>query len=503
MPYASCNQCKYQCRLGTHLLDKHIRCPKCSAVVKVVAQLTDPLEAAAVPKDSEAPDIADLYVGKLIERRGPLSVSQLQLLARWNLIDVEDMISNQTTTKRSTVREFLAYGNWPPPPRPTKKKGLQPPRLPSVKNPIPERPLHATVQYPLDIAETGELQVEGVHYDEFGRAMMPDEFRTLIDRAVQMEKHAQTVETARPENTIEIYVPGPAARFVRGEHFASGYRAVAFVYVVNAIVSCFFCTAIMGMLFKRLLKLSTSVFIPFQNATELIEGEPLLQCGMALVLLTAQFIVPIWLLMRDDCVVWHCMGATVLGLMLGMAMKPEWLWFAFEAVRASAFFTGIGVCGIAAWMSSGRHAEGVSGRIHFAAFVAAAMTLTLTAVNVEQLFVVEMDALSPRITGAGLNIAVFAVCFFGVMIAVPIAICSIIDEESPAVVRQFMMQKLITAIAIGAVGGISSLCIVYPQATNFLNVPMAMLPLACANMLAVLTPPVLWLLDPEYSLARD
>lgn len=505
MAYASCERCKYQCRLASHLLGKHIRCPKCKSVVEVVASLTSTVQVSLVTTSSDASasnEDSGLFLGNMMKRRGPLSMSQLQLLARCDLIDVHDMVSDESGTRRSTVKEFLAGGGWPAPRKAAKRtKPAAAPALPPVEK--PRRSSSSQYQYTVDFSTEAAPKEEAVTYDEFGRAMMPDEFKALIERAVQMEKHACTVEFDQPESEIEIYVPGPCARLVRSLHFAKAYRAVAFVFIINAIVCCFFSTSTMGMFVKRLLKLSASVFIPFEQTGELIEGEPLLQCGLALGLVCGQFVLPIWWLVRQDCVIWHCLGATFLGLVLGMAMKPEWLWFGFEGIRAALVLSGLAVAVIAWGLAGSEHAEAISARIRIAAAVTAVLSLAVLAIDMESIFVADLSELSPKIKGSGIDVIGFAVCFLGVMISIPLAICSIIYEESPEVIRTFMIGKVFTIIFLAGVGAISSLCLIYPQSANFLNVPMAVLPLACGSVLATITPPVLWLLDPEYSLARS
>jgi len=121
----------------------------------------------------------------------------------------------------------------------------------------------------------------------------------------------------------------------------------------------------------------------------------------------------------------------------------------------------------------------------------------------ESVFIANMAGLSPTISGNGFHIAVFAICFFGVMVSIPFAVVSILYQEASEMVCTFMMQKVIAVLLVGAVGGISAMCIAYPQPGNFRNVPMAVLPIACANILAIITPPVLWLLDQDSSLSRS
>jgi hypothetical protein len=114
-----------------------------------------------------------------------------------------------------------------------------------------------------------------------------------------------------------------------------------------------------------------------------------------------------------------------------------------------------------------------------------------------------MTELSPTVSGSGPHLAVFAICFFGVMVMIPFAVVSILYEESAEVVRTYMLQKAITVVMVGVVGGGAAMCIAYPQSANFINVAMALLPIACANILAIITPPVLWILAPHSSLPRE
>ncbi len=460
MPYASCEYCNYKCGLAAELLGKFIRCPKCRSVVEVVAALPSVASPVSNSASAASQESTNLYLGNMIKRRGPLSHQQVQLLAKWNLIDGNELISDESGRNRSTVQEYVARGGWQTA-LPTARKS-RPARLqfaPKEKQrKLPDR--NATA-YQLDMSSDEALEEGGVMYDEFGRAMMPDEFNALIARAVQMEQQAQTVAMERAETAVEIYVPGPGARLVRSEMFSKTYRAIALVYVINAIICCVFSTATMGMFVKRLLKLSVSVFIPFENTGELIEGEPLLQCGMALVFVCGQFILPIWWLMRQDCVIWHCLAATGLGLLLGMAMKPEWLWFGFGGIRGAAVISGLAVAVLAWQLSNAQFADRVAAQLRIASAITAFLAVLLTLVDVRSIFVADMTNLSPTIQGSGLHVIAFGICFFGVMVAIPLAVGSILYGEAAEVIRNYMMHKVFTVLFLGIVGMASSMCLIY------------------------------------------
>lgn len=488
MSYVSCDQCRYQCRVAANLIGRQVRCPKCKHVVLVIAELPRPAQSRGNPAKAGSDQAAELYIGNIMKRRGPVSVEQLQLLNRWNLVGESELLTDESGARQSTVQEYLATGGWPSVPEAPKKfKPMQ--RLHQLRRILPER----KHQKPPELPEKTTSRDPNLTHEEF---------MALIDRAVQMERNAGTVEFERSESPVEIYVPGPGARLVRTDQFAQSYRLIAFVYIINALICCFFTTSTMGMFVKRLLQLSAGVFIPFEQGGELIEGELLLQCGMALVLVCGQFVLPVWWLVRQDCVIWHCLGATFFGLLVGMAMKPEWLWFGFEAIRMTAVLSGLAVSAFAWHLSCYKHSSRVASRIRIAVVITALLSIGLTSVNMKSVFIADMAGLSPTISGNGFHIAVFAICFFGVMVSIPFAVVSILYQEASEVVGTFMVQKIITVLLLGAVGGISAMCIAYPQPGNFLNVAMAILPIACANILAIITPPILWLLDPDSSLSR-
>jgi hypothetical protein len=454
----------------------------------VTAELPLPAQNSGNPAIGGSTETAELYIGNIMKRRGPVSQSQLLLLARWNLVGKHELLTDESGAQQSTVDEFLAAGGWPVTPE-APKKSKPVPRLNKLRRILPER----KYEKPPDPAPPETSQDKNLTHEEF---------MALIDRAVHMERNARTVEFESTESHVDIYVPGPGARLVRTDEFAKSYRLLAFVYIINALICCFFSTSTMGMFVKRLLQLSASVFIPFEQGGELIEGELLLQCGMALVLVLGQFVLPIWWLVRQDCVIWHCLGATFFGLLVGMAMKPEWLWFGFEAIRITAVLSGLALSGLAWQLSCYKHSDRVASRIRIAVAITALLSVGLTLVNMESIFKADMTGLSPTISGNGFHIAIFAICFFGVMVSIPFAVVSILYQETSEVVRTFMIQKVITVLIVGAAGGISAMCIAYPQTGNFLNVPMAILPIACVNILAIITPPVLWLLDPDSTLSR-
>lgn len=487
MSYVCCDQCNYQCRVAANLLGRQVRCPKCRHVVLVTAELTISIQPGKNSTNAGSDPAAELYIGNIMKRRGPVLASQLELLARWQMIGANELLSDESGSRQSTVHEFLEAGGWPAPPEVPRK--VTPPKRPSRFGRIlPEK---KPVKPPILKPETSR-----------DPNLTHEQFMSLIDRAVQMERTARSVEIERTECSVDIYIPGPAARFVRTTKFAQSYNLIAFVYMVNALVSCIFFTSTMGMFVKRLLQLSVSVFIPFGHGGEQIEGEPLMQCGLALVFVLGQFVLPIWWLVRQDCVIWHCLGGTFLGLFLGMAMKPEWLWVGFQGIRAAAVLSGFALSGLAWQLSCHEHSDRVNGRLRVAAVMTAFFAIGMTTVDMKSLFVADMTGLSPTVSGNGLQIAVFASCFFGMMVSIPFSVVSILYQEASEIVQTFMVHKAISVFVVGVVGGASAMCIAYPQSANFINVAMALLPLACANILAIITPPVLWILAPHSSLPR-
>ena len=240
MAYACCDQCKYQCRVAATLLGRQVRCPKCTHVVSVTAELLFSTQNRGTSAKAGADSTAELYVGNIMRRRGPISLSQLELLARWEMIGQNELLSDESGDRQTTVHEFLASGGWPSAPEaPAPPKPPDPPRRPTrfgrilsvrkpEKPPAAKQPMHDPT-------------------------LTHDEFMALIDRAVHMERNARTVEFERTESQVEVYVPGPGARFVRTGQFDWSYNLIAFVFIVNALICCLFSTSTMGMFAKRLL----------------------------------------------------------------------------------------------------------------------------------------------------------------------------------------------------------------------------------------------------------
>ena len=256
MAFASCPDCGFKYRLGDELSGKHIRCPNCRAAIRVFDKLPDSQTECLSSNVAES-DPAELFIGRMIERRGPVSVTQLELLARWNLIDIDSPLSNESGIRRSTVREYLDWGGWPTPQNraiPAKKSAARPAPLPEVPTP-PERvsrpPLGTGMS--LEPAAEPEETAESGSVDFLGCNMLPDEFRSLIDRAVQMERTARTVRTVSPGTAAHVpgYVPTAGARLVRRRHFSQALSGLALVSVISAIVFSVCCSAVMGM-FPRL-----------------------------------------------------------------------------------------------------------------------------------------------------------------------------------------------------------------------------------------------------------
>lgn len=497
MAFASCQSCRYECRVADHLSDKHIRCPKCRAVVRVVSSLSDTVALMPIQTEEEITDPADLYVGSMAERRGPLSRAQLAMLAKWNLIDVNQVLSDELAVRRSTVKAFLENDGWPSE-RSRSDSGVNVPVTSGSSD--SESAWSARAPLPPYVDDEPPAQIV---YDEFGRAMMPDEFKSLLARAVQMEKQAQSVEIERPVSSAARYAPDPSELFVRSRVFRSGYSQIAILYALNAVIFCMGTTATAGLLLKRLMQLCASVFVPFESTAEVIEGEPLLLAGTALVFLVAQILVPLILLYRDDCVLWHCAAATFLGLLAGMVLRPEWVGMVFMVVRGSCFAFGLLICGIALWMNSETGDADTSAKLLIPVFITAFFVVALTVVDVSSLYIIRLTELSPRVRGTGLHVAVFALSLFVIHVAIPALFCSCIYSHAKPSVREFVNTQLIVTAAIAVLGGACLPLLVFPVKSDFLGIPAAMMPLVCANFLAVRTAPILWLLDPDYSLERN
>lgn len=507
MPYAACQSCEFRGRVNDELLGKHIRCPRCRQVVLVTEELP-----VAAPK-SEASGTAsaeDLYVGKLSERRGPLSRAQLAMLVKWNLIDDAQILSNENATRRSTVREFLKNDGWPKPRvRVVGKPSADPASTPDSSH--PELPEFADGQRPdhwkdFDYgpnARTTDSVIAMAAVDAGGHQVLHEDFRQLLDRAVQMERSAHTVESVRPGGeSMAVWVPSPYARFVRRSIFSSACTGLSIVFLINAITYGIFASGLAGMFLKRLAGLCFSVFIPFENTAELIEGEALVSAGCALVLLIAELAIPIWILIRSDFVPWHAIAATMFGLLLGLALKPEWLSGVFMIARGAALVCGLGITGILAWLMSASKDPAVNRILAAPVLLTGFASIALAAVNASGILVVRFDQQSPTIVGAGLHVSIFAICFFIICISAPWACLSMLYPEAEYMTQKFMVNHLILGIVLAVLGGLMMICLVSPQTANFFNIPFALFPLVAGNMIAIMIPPLFWTLGPDYVLPR-
>ena len=518
MAFASCSECLYRCRVSDQLAGKFIRCPKCRSVVKVKTQL-DPIpglrELQSNLTDEGEPvietpddDQAIYFIGKMIDRRGPVTMSQIRMLARWNLINQNLMLSDATGAKRTTIAEYLKHNGWTAPKTPPRnaRKITAPPAPRAASRPAPPLPTRkpGTTLRPLEPLPP-EPVVAFPPADEPGRPLMPDEFRMLLNRAVEMEKHARAVHIERPVTAEDVqeYVPSAAAKFIRRSSYSYAYKVICLVMLFNGLVFSLFSCATMGMFFKHLLRICVSVFIPFDSTGANIEGEPLLLAGLAFVFICGQLILPIWLLIRDDCVPWHGIGATVFGVLLGLVMKPEWLPSIFMLMRGAGVLSGMAVTGMTIWLISKARLPEVSLRLSVVAAVTAIGALLLTAVDVSQLLIVSMSDLSPGLSGSIIHISVFAISMYVIALSVPAGLLSFIYPEAPESVQNFMVRRSVTMSILGLVGAVGLLCIAFPPQSDFINAPLMMFPLMAGNMLLITIPPLMWILQPDYSLPRN
>ena len=511
MAFASCNACFYRCRVADSLAGKLIRCPKCQNVVQV-KDAVDPVPAlrdlrsdlsepvADQPAEVVDEDPAIYYIGKMIDRRGPVTMSQIRMLVRWDLINQNLMLSDVTGTRRTTIAEYLKHGGW------ERKKSNRPIPGNSAVAPVARR-LPPVIRRPSAPAPPAESNFEedAAEVDTYGQSLMPDEFRQLLDRAVELERNAKTVIIERPMAADETpeYVPSVGARFIRRAFFSDAYRFICIIMLANATVFSIFSCATMGMFFKHLLRICVSVFIPFDTTGANIEGEPLLLAGLAFVFVCGQLILPVWLLIRDDCVPWHGIAATALGVMVGLAMKPTWLPSIFMMIRGAGVLSGFTVAATTFWLISKAKQPEISLRLSVAAGLTAAFSVIMCTVDVTQLLLVTMSELSPAVSGSTLHVGVLAVSMYVAALAVPITLLSFVYPEAPESVQRFLTQRLITAAILGVVGAIGLLWFAFPPKSDFVNAPLMMFPLMTGNMVLITIPPLMWILQPAYSLPRN
>ncbi len=514
MAFASCSECFYRCRVADGLEGKLIRCPKCQNVVLV----KDALDAVPALRDlrsdlSNQPadqphEILDedppiYYIGKMSDRRGPVTMSQIRMLVRWDLINQNLMLSNSTGTKRTTIAEYLRHGDWQVPkviseiPRKSPVTPVARPLRPVARKP-------AASAAPTDPAGS-DLVEDAAAVNTYGQSLMPDEFRQLLDRAVELERNAKTVVIERPlaSDDVREYVPSVGAKFIRKAVFSDTYKMICLIMLANATVFSIFSCATMGMFFKHLLRICVSVFIPFDTTGANIEGEPLLLAGLAFVFVCGQLILPIWLLIRDDCVPWHGIAATALGVMAGLAMKPTWLPSIFMLIRGAGVLSGFAVAATTFWLISKARQPEISRRLSVAAGLTAGFSAIMCTVDVSQLLVVTMPELSPTVSGSTLHVGVLSVSMYVAALAVPLALLSFVYPETPESVQRFLIQRLITAVILGLIGAIGLLWFAFPPKSDFVNAPLMMFPLMIGNMLLITLPPLMWILQPAYSLPRN
>lgn len=94
MAYACCDQCKYQWRVAADLPGRQVRSPKCTCVVSETAELLFSTQSRENPAKADSESSARLHVSNIVRRCDTVSLLQVELRARWEMIGQNELLSD-------------------------------------------------------------------------------------------------------------------------------------------------------------------------------------------------------------------------------------------------------------------------------------------------------------------------------------------------------------------------------------------------------------------------
>lgn len=268
------------------------------------------------------------------------------------------------------------------------------------------------------------------------------------------------------------------------------------VFLVQSVAVLIATNAVMGIFLRKLGGLALSVFVPFGNEGVNLAQEQLLIVGVAAVCVGCMVVFPVWNLMRSDCNYLFCLGGTILGIILGLVMLPDFLPYLFMFVQGILVLGGI-LLGMTCFilLSKVRNAQIVTG-LTLALSVTSVCVAGVGFCDMREIFELQLKSLPPTLQGSVPHAALFLGCSLVGTLAIPGVCYLILSRIVTPPVKAFMDSHLLIVGTSVAAMLSTTYCLISPNPDSFIGVTWALIPLAALNTVVALVPPVMWMTDP-------
>ena len=115
----------------------------------------------------------------------------------------------------------------------------------------------------------------------------------------------------------------------------------------------------------------------------------------------------------------------------------------------------------------------------------------------------QADAIPPQFHGAPPDAGLYVIGLYGILIFIPIAFLFELYRHTAYETRQFIIRSG-ALLGMYLVAGSATLnSFTHAAGSDFFDVPLALVPLACINALSAAIPSTLLMVDPQYSVSDD
>lgn len=332
----------------------------------------------------------------------------------------------------------------------------------------------------------------------------PSEWGMAIGQAVDMKHKGVAIPKPPADEAAESDTKTTRRRgeLVRRRGFQQGFGLLTMAYLVNSCLMSTLFPAVCMIFFSRLLLLSTSVFAPFGGGNDLQEGQ-LVACGVSALCLLVLAGFPVWHLYSNDGVLWHYVPSALVGMTVGFALPPEYLNQIFVAIQWCEITFGIVAVALTAYtLSAVPSRSRMSIPIIAAGLLTAVCVMVLFGIKAGSMLTFQADAIPPQFHGAPPDAGLYVIGLCGILICIPIAFLFELYRHTAYETRQFIIRSG-TLLGMYLVAGSATLNSFTHAGSDFFDVPLALVPLACINALSAAIPSTLLLVDPQYSVSDD
>jgi hypothetical protein len=287
---------------------------------------------------------------------------------------------------------------------------------------------------------------------------------------------------------------------VRSQSFHQAYLLISILLAVQSAIYLVAVGVLTTEFLARISTLAIAVFAPFGSEVEQLQETDLAFAGISSVLLCAELLLPLFFLIRVDADFRLWATATLVGVIVGIAMTAEGLTGIGTAARWAIVVCGFGIAAgglLITWLTPAQSRWMFLGLAVSAITAGGACYLGLVGGNEGLTF--ELVSLPPYLKGESIPMLIATgLSLLAVWLPIPVYCLHMLSTQADDSTRSYISFHLGKLCVLGFVGLFCVGFLGIGSDPRYLSVPLAMLAMTLGAVICALSPPVMWLLQPDY-----